>query len=249
MSAAAWNANRDPALPRRARRSAAPPAADVPVLQTDGPAPEPVGRSGFFDRVPRPRFARVPREAASVEGPAADVPVPQSDEHVKPEPSGRLRFLRSLPRPRFRAPREAADADWVPVHYRVARAVGTAASALPESRAVRVGTVVVTAVAANPGIVRAGLTAASAIPVLRPYVKVAVVATTAITAARRIAEAKRATADVVSAFRARPEDGNGSGPAAAAPAKAASEAEPPPSARAEPEAAERATDPEESAGR
>jgi hypothetical protein len=107
-------------------------------------------------------------------------------------------------RDRFaRPPREEAEIR-VPVRFRVARAVGTAASAIPESRAVRMGTAVVTVVAAHPNIVRAGLTAASAVPVLRPYVKVAVAATSAIAVVRRIAEAKSAATDVVSTLRSRP---------------------------------------------
>lgn len=104
---------------------------------------------------------------------------------------GRMRLGRKSARP----------ADRVPVRYRVARAVGAAASALPESRAVRVGTAVAELVAANQGAIKAGLTAASAVPVLRPYVKVAATAMGAIAVARRIARAKNAAADVAAAFR------------------------------------------------
>jgi hypothetical protein len=100
-----------------------------------------------------------------------------------------------------RKPRDARPDDWIPVRFRVARAVGAAASALPESRAVRVGTVVVDLVAANQGAIKAGLTAASAVPVLRPYVKVAATAMGAIAVARRVARAKNAAADVAAAFR------------------------------------------------
>jgi hypothetical protein len=107
-------------------------------------------------------------------------------------------------RDRFaRPPREEAEIR-VPVRFRVARAVGTAASAIPESRAVKMGTAVATVVAAHPNIVRAGLTAASAVPVLRPYVKVAVAATSVIAVARRLAEARSAATDVVATLRSRP---------------------------------------------
>jgi hypothetical protein len=120
-----------------------------------------------------------------------------------------------------RTPREerrAADARG-PVRYRIARAVGTAASGLPESRAVQVGTAVgsavVSAVAAHPGMVRAGLTAANAVPVLRPYVRVALAATTAIGVAGRVVRAKRTATNAVSALRGRrepmPYAGNGFG--------------------------------------
>jgi hypothetical protein len=253
MTPKARNTNRDSTPPRRERRNAAntAPAADVPAPQTDGPTT--ADRSTFFEKLPRPRF----RSAASAEG--AAVPAPESDDRVATESAARARILRSIPRPRFRVPRAAAGIDRVPVRYRVARAVGTAASAIPESRVVRVGTAVAGVVAANPGIVRAGLTAASAVPVLRPYVKVAVVATTAITAARRIAAAKRAAADVVSAFRGHPDTGmahagNGFRLGTASGATAgdrAIEAAPAPPANdsAEPEAPERATAPEEAAGR
>lgn len=109
-------------------------------------------------------------------------------------------------RDRFaRPPREADDVDRVPVRFRVARAVGTAASAIPESRAVKLGTAAANVIAAHPNIVRAGLTAASAVPVLRPYVKVAVAATSAIAVVRRLAEAKSAATDVVSTLRSRPD--------------------------------------------
>lgn len=111
----------------------------------------------------------------------------------KPRGRSRMRLGRKSP--------AARPADWIPVRYRVARAVGAAASALPESRAVRVGTAVAELVAANQGVIKAGLTAASAVPVLRPYVKVAATAMGAIAVARRIARAKNAASDVAAAFR------------------------------------------------
>jgi hypothetical protein len=208
------------------------------------------------DRSADPSSDRAPHEA-SADSPVI-VSVSQPVGRAKSLPAVPIRILRSLPRPRFRVPRAAADIDRIPVRYRVARAVGTAASAIPESRAVRVGTAVAGVVAAHPGILRAGLTAASAVPVLRPYVKVAVVATSAITAARRIAEAKRAASDVVAAFRGQDPGlahaGNGFNLRTAAPAPpeaAAVEADPaaPATGTAKPEAPERATKPEEAAGR
>jgi hypothetical protein len=91
------------------------------------------------------------------------------------------------------------------VFRRAARAAGTAASALPESRAVQVGVVVAGAVAsvvaAHPGIVKAGLTAAGTVPVLRPYVKVAIAATGAVVALRRVVRAKTAAAGALAALR------------------------------------------------
>lgn len=121
-------------------------------------------------------------------------------------------------RARFeRVPRDEAELDWVPVRIRVARAVGTAASAIPESRAVKVGAAVADLAARHPNVVRAGLTAASAVPVLRPYVKVAVAATSVIAVARRLAEARSAATDVVATLRSRPDSdpmayaGNGFG--------------------------------------
>ena len=129
----------------------------------------------------------------------------------------RYRIARAVRMPR--AERQASGVERAPVRYRIARAVGTAASGLPESRAVQVGTAVgsavVSAVAAHPGIVRAGLTAANAVPVLRPYVRVALAATTAIGVAGRVVRAKRTATNAVSALRGRrepmPYAGNGFG--------------------------------------
>ncbi len=112
-------------------------------------------------------------------------------------------------RPRAaRTPREAppaTDTAKTSVFRRAARAAGTAASALPESRAVQVGVVVAgtvaSVVAAHPGIWKAGLTAAGTVPVLRPYVKVAVAATGAVVVLRRVARAKTAATDALAALR------------------------------------------------
>jgi hypothetical protein len=60
---------------------------------------------------------------------------------------------------------------------------------------------VASVVAAHPGIVKAGLTAASTVPVLRPYVRVAVAATGAVVALRRVVRAKTAMTDTLAGLR------------------------------------------------
>ncbi|MFG3338625.1 hypothetical protein [Glycomyces sp. NPDC048151] len=194
----------DSALLRRSRGKAV--NAAVPPAPLTDPAGSSLAAKAKHAIGDSALLRRVRRRAAT--DPVAVVPVQTVERRERLEPSepqpetttrrGLLRL-----RPRFvRAPREAAAAERVPVRYRVARAVGSAASALPRSRAVRVGTAVAVVVAENQGILRAGLTAASAVPVLRPYVKVAVAATSAISVAHRVIRAKDKAAGVVSAFRA-----------------------------------------------
>ncbi|GAA2166082.1 MULTISPECIES: hypothetical protein [Glycomyces] len=154
--------------------------------------------AGWIRRFPSPvpRTAKRPESAEREGGPGpadADRPRERVERDAGDRSRGRMRLGRK--------PRAARPADWIPVRYRVARAVGAAASALPESRAVRVGTAVAELVAANQGAIKAGLTAASVVPVLRPYVKVAATAMGAIAVARRVARAKNAAADVAAAFR------------------------------------------------
>ncbi|MEV3938486.1 hypothetical protein AB0K52_21235 [Glycomyces sp. NPDC049804] len=220
MRPKARNTTRNPALPRPARwraaksREAAVVLAPIPV---DHGTPEAIGRLAMLQGVRRlpSRLARpITRRVSAAREPEVRTapetkgagwirrfpsPVPgakraeRTDRAAGDRSRGRMRLGRKSP--------AARPADWMPVRYRVARAVGAAASALPESRAVRVGTAVAELVAANQGVIKAGLTAASAVPVLRPYVKVAATAMGAIAVARRIARAKNAAADVAAAFR------------------------------------------------
>lgn len=175
------------------------------------PTGDPAGREGARSgRVSRESDADEARQSGRFDH-AAEDQARQSerfgreagDKSRRPGRFGRTAGDKSRGRSRMRLGRKspARPADWIPVRYRVARAVGAAASALPESRAVRVGTAVAELVAANQGVIKAGLTAASAVPVLRPYVKVAATAMGAIAVARRIARAKNAASDVAAAFR------------------------------------------------
>jgi hypothetical protein len=214
----------DSALMRRVRRGDAPQASPAagPVPDADD-LEHPVGDAVFIRQVARgdasdahpatgaPAEGREERHADPLSatevhqvavGPVATGEVRERLEPVEPSPA-RRKLLR-LRSPFVRAPREAATAERVPVRFRVARAVGTAASALPESRAVRVGTAVATVVAENQGILRAGLAAASVVPVLRPYVKVAVAATSAISVAHRVVRAGNKATSTLAALR-RPE--------------------------------------------